>query len=434
MRRGGIWSRRWRSALWCGVCLLCLVTFAIKDALNYLLPDHEAHRNHRCPPPPVELDGCASWRPILVSHPTCACTRRLLVLHDTCADFVALDTEGHVSFMQEYFGNSTCSDQATLRGPRQHVISVSSDDMNSAELAALNATITQVSEVYKGWVLRLYTRVTPQNSAGLCSLACANHNLDLCDVRNLSQPISLSDEAGRLGWRWAVLGDPLVSAWAVRRMDRTILSREAHAVTQFINSDKCWHMMKDHASHAHDPRGSGLLGGKTSWGVTQLQHISQHLLQIKNAEEEERIVKEQLLPLMGDDAMIHDSVSCSQSSGVVPFPSRRRPGQWVGMPAPKPSQQLYQKLSQPYMARKPTNGTSKRPSQRETPAGHFAPGEKTEFIRAGVKHNASQRPRTGSPGLRQELPRKEAEINRQNGIPTCPSSCRPLLHPDWEYC
>ena len=40
------------------------------------------------------------------------------------------------------------------------------------------------------------------------------------------------------GWEWGVLGDPLVSAWETRDLNSVILEREAHAVTQFINSDQ----------------------------------------------------------------------------------------------------------------------------------------------------------------------------------------------------
>ncbi|KAK7027504.1 hypothetical protein SK128_000196 [Halocaridina rubra] len=462
------WLRRWRGLVWCIICLVLLAILAIWDSVGYLIASSDDLRTRHCPPPPVEVDGCASWRPLQVPHPTCDCTRELLVLHDTCTDFVATDTSSYLSYTKEYYGTSECSDQATLRGPRQHVVSLSLEQMTSDDMSALNQTINQVNSAYKGWVIRIYTSSKNHNSPALCSLICNNPNIDLCDVSQMPQPPPTSYSQGRMGWRWSVLGDPLVSVWAVRYLEIEILEREAHAVTQFINSDKCWHVMKDHKSHAKSAIGSGLLGGKTSWGSTELQHIRQRLThQIQSISDEETILEEALIPLMGHDVMTHDSVTCLESLEPVPYPSRRYPGQWVGMPAqylqpeklvlkPKKHHNLNQSLSDTHnpktAVKKIMKGSKYASKQSESKSQTSTKSPDKSYAEVAMQKTKSKSKHKVISSILQStknskeikvpikeslLPvdvAKEREINQENGIIVCPQACRPHLHPDWQYC
>ncbi|XP_064091450.1 uncharacterized protein LOC135205083 [Macrobrachium nipponense] len=465
------WWRRWRGIVWCGLCLLCLALLAIWDTLGYLLTSPYDNRKRHCPPPPVEVDGCASWRPLQLSHPTCNCTRKLLVLHDTCTDFIATDANSYLAYTKEYFGHSHCSDQATLKGPRQHVVSLSIDHVTPKELAALNRTVQQVNSVYKGWQVRIYTPSANHSHPDLCALVCSNPNLDLCDVRGMSKPLDASVQQGRTGWRWAVLGDPLISVWLVRYQDQAILEREAHAVTQFINSDKCWHVMKDHTSHANAALGSGLLGGKTSWGLRRLSRIRRKLTsEVHTVSDEETVLEDTLLPLMGHDVMTHDSITCQKSIESVPFPSQRQPGQWVGMPTPdRQPEMLEPKTGGQSELKKRTVKNSKKPflSNKTVKSSNVvsAKHDSNPILPAATvnrqegSHNQEgesksvHKKQTGSlshitkafkrePKVPQKQknnsyhidPSKEEEINHANGIVVCPYSCRPHLHPEWKYC
>ncbi|XP_047492471.1 uncharacterized protein LOC125041502 [Penaeus chinensis] len=446
MRRWSVvWSRRWRAIVWCGLCLLCLCGVLLREALPYLLPTLSDHRTRRCPPSPVDVDGCSSWRPLQIPHPVCACSRRLLVLHDACTDLVTSDASGYLNYVREYFGNSTCSDEATLRGPHQHVVSISLPAAaGEGDLASLNLTVSEIVEVYKGWVVRLYTRVTPETRAGLCSLVCAQHDVDLCDVTRLPLPILpivTAREEGSPGWKWGVLGDPLVSAWAVRDVGTIVLAREAHALTQFINSDKCWHMMVDHTSHAGDPLGSRLLGGKTSWGGPMLTHLRHRLLQeVHGPKDVDGILVEELLPVMGEDVMTHDSVTCSRTSGALPFPSRRPPGHWVGMPRQKsPLRRPLAAVPKPettaLTTQMPSAGTvaGSRPDEGAIARKVTSPPGKTTSSVQG-RRRSSKKPSKGKAEASKSEEPKEDEANEEAGIPVCPVACRPHLHPDWQYC
>ncbi|XP_068211409.1 uncharacterized protein [Palaemon carinicauda] len=465
------WWRRWRGIVWCCLCLLCLALLAIWDTLGYLLTSSYNNRKRHCPPPPVEVDGCASWRPLQLSHPTCNCTRKLLVLHDTCTDFVATDANSYLAYTKEYFGHSHCSDQATLKGPRQHVVSLSIEHVTRPELAALNRTVQEVNSAYKGWQVRIYTPSANHSHPDLCSLVCSNPNLDLCDVRGMSKPVDANVRQGRTGWRWAVLGDPLVSVWLVRYQDQVVLEREAHAVTQFINSDKCWHLMKDHASHANAALGSGLIGGKTSWGLKRLSRIRRKLTsEIHTISDEETLLEDTLLPLMGHDVMIHDSVTCQKSTESVPYPSQRQPGQWVGMPSLslqsdmlKPETDVPHKITKepiknskkPFSSKKTAESPILDPTKHDSnqiPPGAIANRPEGSLNQEG-KSKSVNKMQTGSlshvtkafkrePKVPQKLknnshhidPAKEEEINQASGIDVCPYSCRPHLHTEWKYC
>lgn len=55
------------------------------------------------------------------------------------------DASGYLTYVREYFGNSTCSEEATLRGPHQHVVSISLPAAaGEGDLASLNLTVSEI--------------------------------------------------------------------------------------------------------------------------------------------------------------------------------------------------------------------------------------------------------------------------------------------------
>ncbi|KAK3861484.1 hypothetical protein Pcinc_032557 [Petrolisthes cinctipes] len=414
MNRRGLWSVRWRTAvvwLWCSLCLLTLTSLTLRYILHYIHPRHDPLRVRWCPPEPVEGDGCLSWQAQLLPHSLCGCTRRILTLRHMCGTDPWMDTI-----------NSTCSHDASLRGPRQLVVSVSASAITPTLITTLAYFINQVNVFYKGWVLRVYTSLDPHS---LCPLVCANPNMDICNITTLPEVTNTTHDAG---WRWGVVGDPLVAAWALRHLNQALLPRDAHALTQFINSDKCWHLMKDHPGHTQDVLGSRLLAGKTSWGSDELTTIRNHVISgTTSAEKEEKVFKEMVMPHLGNDVMTHDSYTCHSSVGAVPFPSRRPLGQWVGMPTPHDHHKLLKEQSKLIIDFKPQQGlfsSKSQPSNALTMKPEAVQPWKGYVLPTILKTRWG----TTSPEQWQE------EKNSKNGIPPCPYSCRPPLHPDWNYC
>ncbi|XP_063597135.1 uncharacterized protein LOC134773817 [Penaeus indicus] len=202
-------------------------------------------------------------------------------------------------------------------------------------------------------------------------------------------------------------------------------------------------MMLDHTSHAGDPLGSRLLGGKTSWGGPMLTHLRHRLLQeVHGPKDVDGILVEELLPVMGEDVMTHDSVTCSSTSGALPFPSRRPPGHWVGMPRQKsplrrPLAAVPKAETTALTTQMPSAGTvaGSRPDEGATVRKVTSPPGKTTSSVQG-RRRPSKKPSKGkAEASKSEEPKEdEVKVNEEAGIPVCPVACRPHLHPDWEYC
>ena len=106
----------------------------------------------------------------------------------------------------------------------------------------------------------------------ICDVYCNNDNVDLCyvnalydtwgDVRNRTHqlhPIKDLKKINRMVWRTLPLLDQQVGMLMVRDMDSEINSRELAAVQQWIQSNRTFHVMRDHQHHC-DPRYK-ILGG-----------------------------------------------------------------------------------------------------------------------------------------------------------------------------
>ncbi|KAK8720221.1 hypothetical protein OTU49_013501 [Cherax quadricarinatus] len=223
---------------------------------------------------------------------------------------------------------------------------------------------------------------------------------------------------------------------------------------------QCWHLMRDHLSHTDSPLGAGLVGGKISWDAVKLREMQQRLLREVSSTHNEKLILKELLPVLDDDTMTHDSVACHKTPRAIPFPSRRQPGHWVGMPSPqqlrhtsspniiyKTKQQLHERSVQGHTFQKDysrqlnESGIKSRnefaPRQDGAEQISTATDTKVQPLHFSQKVNKSIS-KTDKYYQRRHDQRtnsaKEVEINLESGIPVCPSSCRPPLHPDWNYC
>ncbi|CAL4101925.1 unnamed protein product, partial [Meganyctiphanes norvegica] len=356
------------------------------------------------------------------------------------------------------------------------------------DINLLNETLLQIKELYPGWVMRLYTHVTPAINEPLCNLLCQHQHFDLCDVSKLKDNMVISQNKEWSGWRWWVLGDPLVAVWETRKLNMAITPREAHAVTQFINSEKCWHVQRDHELQK-GLLGAGFLGGKAAWGQEDLINLRQHLLnELSRHEDEDKILEDILEPLLQQDTMVHSSILCWQDSGAVPFPSKRRPGEWIGMTLDQ--QKSIKNIERKRFTHKKISDMKEKKGMKIIQEERTVPEnmndmkivinstENTEknWNRNNMKipfksimieynnvkkivkskmqeieeenkvkqHNHTvqmikkkQNSSLNSLGKTTMVPAallSEHDINLSLGITTCPGQCRPLLHPDWEYC
>ncbi|CAL4106172.1 unnamed protein product, partial [Meganyctiphanes norvegica] len=95
-----------------------------------------------------------------------------------------------IQAIQSSHGVSTCSNDATLRGPGQYVASYSLyGDFHNEYHNGVQHVVKQVGNKYPGWIMRLYhdLDITEEHKRKwLCNLACQNPHLDLCNIRNIT--------------------------------------------------------------------------------------------------------------------------------------------------------------------------------------------------------------------------------------------------------
>ena len=159
------------------------------------------------------------------------------------------------------FANTTCSRDAFQRGSNQKVISfVFYGEFDSEKhkvrkyFEGIKTNLKQISELYgSSWIMRLYYDLDPadkQVMIQLCDLACVDPQLDLCNVRSLpGNPVEDASRMFAMNWRFFPTLDPQVDILLSRDLDSRISQREVDAVTEWMESGKLVHVMRDHPQH-----------------------------------------------------------------------------------------------------------------------------------------------------------------------------------------
>lgn len=86
--------------------------------------------------------------------------------------------------------NDTCSGEQSKLGPGQRIVGYSFyegntyDTYNRDYFAGISDNLALMRDIYPGFRMRLYYRVTPdsQTMRSLCALACTEELLDVCDI------------------------------------------------------------------------------------------------------------------------------------------------------------------------------------------------------------------------------------------------------------
>ena len=100
------------------------------------------------------------------------------------------------------------------------------------------------------WTLRVYFQM-PKSSPQwdrLCNLKCSDPQIDICDIEKNPRFDNLAS-VFPLNWRFLPSMDSQVDALFVRDLDSEISEREMAAVEEFLESDKDFHVMRDHPQH-----------------------------------------------------------------------------------------------------------------------------------------------------------------------------------------
>lgn len=237
---------------------------------------------------------------------------------------------------------STCSCTADLRGPHQRVIgysiygNLSHPDIFRKYLAPFKETLKIIPAIYPGWIVRIYHNLTTDDTRNwktLESIVDLEHNvhIDLCNATNIINSRKLEDIFA-MTWRWLPLLDSMVDVFMSRDSDSRILSREEHAVREWLASNWMFHIMRDHPWHCRY-----ILGG--AWGVKLNKNRSaivkmadklfnEHHQHVHDYDQ--KLLDRLFWPIAKINSIAHDSYCCEIIGYSQPFPTKRQDGLFIG--------------------------------------------------------------------------------------------------------
>jgi len=132
------------------------------------------------------------------------------------------------------YNSTTCGRDAHQRGPHQKVAGFSFYGSTSSKMhqmkkyfVGIKDNLEKMTKLYgEDWVMRLYYDLEPSDQqlmGQLCDLACANNNIDLCNIRQLpGTPVRDATEIFAMNWRFFPTLDPQVDIYLCRDLDSRV--------------------------------------------------------------------------------------------------------------------------------------------------------------------------------------------------------------------
>lgn len=124
-------------------------------------------------------------------------------------------------------------------------------------------------------------------------------------------------------WRFYPASDSNVEVMISRDTDSRLNAREFFAVQQWIQSDKSFHIMRDHPYHATE-----ILGGMWGCKFPALKNMNQLINEYTKGEfwqVDQNFLREKVYPLIKNNSIVHDEFFDKK-----PFPVIREPNRFVG--------------------------------------------------------------------------------------------------------
>ena len=249
------------------------------------------------------------------------------------------------------FSSTTCSEDAYKRGSDQHVVSFSfygdpatPHHKSKQYFAGIQNNLDSLPQFYPGWTMRLYHDLTKEDPLlqDLCSLACSNNHLDLCYVRNLpGTPFQDASRVFPMNWKFFPVIDEQVSVMLPRDLDSIVSEREAAAVSEWLQSNASFHIMRDHPDQGIPMLGSmwgwkedGKGESRKRWKQAWREGLKDKLAWAGRGEwgPDQTFLRRYVWRWAKKDAISHDSYHCKKFSNTKHFPTRREeaPNNFVG--------------------------------------------------------------------------------------------------------
>jgi hypothetical protein len=189
--------------------------------------------------------------------------------------------------------------------------------------AIRNAEIA--TEIYHDWVCRYYVgKSTPKDII---------EKLKSFDNTEIIEMDVDGDWTGMF-WRFYPASENDVDVVIVRDCDSRLNQREKDAVDEWLNSDKEFHIMRDHPAH-----GTEILGGM--WGskkgiIKNMKEMIDEYIKGDFWQVDQNFLREKIYPIVKDNSFVHD-----EFFEYKPFPTKREPKRFVGQAFNENDEMLY---------------------------------------------------------------------------------------------
>ncbi len=180
--------------------------------------------------------------------------------------------------------------------------------------AIKNAQLAQV--IYPDWECWFYYPI--DNPPSIIPTLEMMQNVKL-------KPVNQPGDWRGMFWRFEAAADPSCEAMISRDCDSRLSIREKMAVDEWLDSEKTWHIMRDHPWH-----GTPILGGM--WGVKGCIDMSKWInswIKEDRYQTDQDFLKFVVYPIARSNAMIHASF-CAIEAYAIPFPGPREGLEFVG--------------------------------------------------------------------------------------------------------
>jgi hypothetical protein len=135
-------------------------------------------------------------------------------------------------------------------------------------------------------------------------------------------------------WRFYPAGEQDVDVVIIRDCDSRLNNREKDAVNEWLNSDKGFHIMRDHPYHTTEILG-GMWGSKKGVTPNIKQQIESY---IKGDfwQVDQNFLRDIIYPIVKNNSLVHDEFFDKK-----PFPSKNEPKRFVGQAFNDKDEMLY---------------------------------------------------------------------------------------------
>jgi len=183
--------------------------------------------------------------------------------------------------------------------------------------------IELAAKYFPGWTCRFYIDASSDQSL-----------IDTIKGENV-ETVIVSSESSGMFWRFWASVDPETGIFLSRDCDSRISEREVLAVTEWLESDKDFHIMRDHPYHTVPILG-GMWGSRN--GIMKsigLEKMIEDWVEYSKGKQaaygiDQDFLAAKIYPIVARSSMEHSEFGLSFGGQTRPFPSRRSDYEFVG--------------------------------------------------------------------------------------------------------